>query len=375
MNPAAAPQHGPHEQPPALVLLAKLLEAPHKHAPQLREIRERAHIHRRDDEPDAVNRRELDARHLAAVDLHDNGALRAAFAGLGAPALEVARVDDPGAALAQELALMDVPESPVVHAGRLEVAHSGRAAAFVFGIHPRGAVEQPHVEPRGRGAREARGQVLAGRALREADAVDGGQADALALDRRGLHRLVAEHLDALGPGLDGRPPLRRIVIAVDDESLDPPRAQALQAPQHAELRAHAALGPVVVVAGEEHEGRVVANRAVDQGVERFQRRVAKLRRDGGRHPRDALEGRIQMHIGGMNERETHSASSPIARAWIARRPRAPGAGRAGGRARRAASKRRLSAPASPKAPEAQYTPAHERCKKEPPSCLPCLSTL
>ena len=55
------------------------------------------------------------------VDLDEVGAFGARLGGFGAAALQVAGVDDPRIAAAQDLALVDMAECPVVHAGRLEV--------------------------------------------------------------------------------------------------------------------------------------------------------------------------------------------------------------------------------------------------------------
>ena len=96
-----------------------------------------------------------------------------------------------------------------------------------------------------------------------------------------------------------------------DEGLDAGGRQASQAVQEAQLRAYPSLGTVVHVAGEEQELGLTLERELHQVVPRLQRGLLERRGHRRRRPRDALEGRVQVQVGSMDEAERTGHSSPF----------------------------------------------------------------
>ena len=96
-----------------------------------------------------------------------------------------------------------------------------------------------------------------------------------------------------------------VVVAVRDEDLDARLGELAQTHEEAALGPGAPLDPVVEVAGENDEQDPPGYRALDDGVERFERSVLKLSSKGGISSLQAGERRVQVKIGGVDEAEVH----------------------------------------------------------------------
>ena len=86
----------------------------------------------------------------------------------------------------------------------------------------------------------------------------------------------------------------------------PARCSRSTARRKASWRAHAAVGAVVDVAGDDHEGGVARQRQVDQRLQRAQRGVAQQAGDPRVDALDALERRVEMEVSGVDEAVAHA---------------------------------------------------------------------
>ena len=98
----------------------------------------------------------------------------------------------------------------------------------------------------------------------------------------------------------------------------PAPVQPLDRPPEGELGAHAAVGAVVHVARDHHEGGIARQRQVDQGLQRAQRGVAQQAGDPGVDALDPLERRIEMEV---ERRERSGSARPAySEEWVGTEP-------------------------------------------------------
>jgi hypothetical protein len=131
-------------------------------------------------------------------------------------ALGIAAVDRGGPLRRHDAVAMDVPQGPVVHPGRLQVADG--AGGVVGGVrepaHVR--VQQADGERRVRAAMEPACKVGRGVPLVVADPVDPGDLFSVAQDRPRGHVIRREPVRQLGPGDRRLPAIQRVVVPRDD---------------------------------------------------------------------------------------------------------------------------------------------------------------
>ncbi|CAB4955068.1 unannotated protein [freshwater metagenome] len=230
--------------------------------------------------------------------------LRALFGPLRAAALQAPGVRDDGV-VGEDVVAVDVPEPPVVVAGRTEVLDRARRVGRVVGLRADRRVDDPDVQPTAGRGREAPREVRRRLPRRVADAVQRREPHPVPDD------LVREHLprgaddDPVGPpvGVDRLPPVERVVVAVHDERGDPGVAQPLQPGAHPQLRPQPPVGPVVQVTGEHDERDLLVQCQVDERVPRPQRGVPQCLLHVRRDPPEPGEGRVEVQVGGVEEAE------------------------------------------------------------------------
>ena len=162
-------------------------------------------------------------------------------------------------------------------------------------------MQDPDLQARPVRPRESQGQVLFLVTTAVADAVHGDR-DAVSLEPHRLDDVRTEHGDPVGPVPDGRPlPVDRIVVAVHDERADAGSREAAQAVPESQLGPGPALGAVVDVTREHAERDLPGQRQPDEVVERSQRGVAQRIVDLTAVGTKALDRRVEMEIGGVQE--------------------------------------------------------------------------
>ena len=171
----------------------------------------------------------------------------------------------------------------------------------MFGGAARIGVQQADVRAVRVAPPKARREVLGDVAASVADAVDVAHGGALTFDRRHLDLPVAEDVHARRPITDGRPAVQRIVVAVHDEGLHAGLGEVAQAAQHANLCAHAALRPVVEVAGEQQGSGVLVDGETHEVVPGLKRRFAQGLGHVWRGPGDPFKRRVEMEVCGVDQ--------------------------------------------------------------------------
>ena len=304
MQRAAPGDGGPHDHAATVV--------PGRRSVALELGEEGAHVCRLVDgdldvcEADLIEHDQLRRGRTAVFDLDDDGALRPLLRRAGGAALEVAGVHRPRLALERVVALVDVPEGPVLVAGAPQVLDVAGAVVLMAGGRPADVgVEETNLETPAGSAREPQREVLLHGGGGVADAVHD---DALItrLEFDGLDLAGGELVDQFGEAVDGRPAMADgVVVAVDEERADADIGQAGHAIEEGTLSADPALGTVVDVSGQQDEGDLPLDRRVHQGDPSLQRRLAQ----GGGHvfgePADGREGGVEVEVCGVEEGEGH----------------------------------------------------------------------
>ena len=154
-----------------------------------------------------------------------------------------------------------------------------------------------------RGA-ELRQQTLRRVLLREAHAVhDDVQA---APRKRDRFRAAAEHFHQLRQGEFARNAGLGVVVAANDEGLDPRLVQAAELVREKARGLHRSLLAVVEVAGDQERVDLLSKRELDHGGKGFARRSADHLRKRRLAQRQSAQRRVKVDIGGVNESEGHS---------------------------------------------------------------------
>jgi len=91
------------------------------------------------------------------------------------------------------------------------------------------------------------------------------------------------------------------VVAVGDEDVDAGLGEPVHLGAEPQLGAQALVGGVVGVAGDDEERRLALEAHVDDAAKRLVGRVGQLATDARVCGGDALERRIEMQVGGVNE--------------------------------------------------------------------------
>ncbi len=100
------------------------------------------------------------------------------------------------------------------------------------------------------------------------------------------------------PEIDG------IVISVDDEHMNAVSGQPLEPGPESKLRTNAPLRSVVDVARHDEERGTDVDAEIHEGVERLKGCVPQGLADLGRDSANAIEGRIEMEVGRVNDSES-----------------------------------------------------------------------
>lgn len=176
----------------------------------------------------------------------------------------------------QHAPVVDMPERPVVEAGRRQLRElAGRIVVMPF--QPVDVAVQ-HGEVKGSAFLHpvAHREIVLDRGLPIGYAVHVRRQLPLARkSRQAADLLRPEHVNRRGPIEPGGPAAGRIVVAVHDECLNARLRQPAHRLLHAKLGAERPVGRVVQIARQYQEVQFFPQHRIDELVERVQRRIFK----------------------------------------------------------------------------------------------------
>jgi hypothetical protein len=215
--------------------------------------------------------------------------------------LGATRVEN-GGAVAEDSAAVNVSQGPEVEAALLKVTQGAGRVGLVTGLAAGVAVEQGDLRAGevGEGGKVL-GQVLGDLSGFVADPVNRGNRLTVASVEDGLRAFRTEGMGALRPGEGRGPATERIVVAVDDVTVDTGLVKTLQPFAKGELGAQASVGGVVDIPGDEEKVNLllaaVFHHSLPGGEGAFGR--------NGRAPPllERGKGMVQMEVTGNNAGE------------------------------------------------------------------------
>jgi hypothetical protein len=214
---------------------------------------------------------------------------------------ELPGIDHPGI-LTEYRAGVDVTESPVIHAGGLQVDQFARSVWNVAGVLADVAVQQTDLEEMVGTGLEFLRQVGLNVLLRKADARDCDDRITVNLDGDGLGGL-AKNVSLLRPHQSTDATVQRVVIAVHHEGADSGPRKTLQTIVEFELCCEAAVCAIVNIAGHQKKVHVVIDTGLDESIERGKSGLLQLFCNFGGLDADSLERTAYVQVRRVDEGE------------------------------------------------------------------------
>src|ERR1700693_2800103 len=153
--------------------------------------------------------------------------------------------------IAEYLALVDVPECPIVHPSSLEIIEATRAVRGMLRVSSDVAMQKSDAKGGLRSPRKSKSEVLSYIPLRITDAMHERKLLSLPLGGNRADLVRPEDRDAGRPAPNRVPAVEGIVVAVNNEYLDGPAAKLFDPSQETELGADSPITAVINVAGQE----------------------------------------------------------------------------------------------------------------------------